>query len=66
MRRTRLSLFYLAGYLIPAGLALLLAPQFALRLLFSNRDYGDVMPRLVGVLLIVVGIIVVKIIQHRL
>jgi len=56
----------LAGYLIPAGLALLLAPQFALRLLFSNRDYGDVMPRLVGVLLIVVGIIVVQIIQHRL
>ena len=66
MRRTRLSLFYLAGYLIPAGLAPLVAPQFTLRLLFSNRDYGDVMPRLVGVLLIVVGIIVVQIIRHRL
>lgn len=66
MRRTRLTLFYLAGYLIPAGIALLSEPRFALRLLFSNHDYGDVMPRFVGVLLIVVGIIVVQIIRHRL
>jgi len=42
MIRTRLSLFYLAGYLIPAGLLLLFAPTFALRLLLSNGEYGDV------------------------
>ncbi len=38
MTRTRLSLFYLAGYLAFAGLALLLVPTFALRLLLSNGD----------------------------
>ena len=46
MIRTRLSLFYLAGYLIPAGLLLLFAPTFALRLLLSNGEYGDVFPRM--------------------
>lgn len=48
MHRTRLSLLYLAGYLTFAGLALLLVPTFALRLLFSNGDYGGVFPRLAG------------------
>jgi uncharacterized protein YjeT (DUF2065 family) len=66
MKRTRLSLFYLAGYLIAGGVALMVEPQFALRLLFANHDYGDVMPRFAGVLLTVIGMIVVQIIRHRL
>jgi cytochrome c biogenesis protein CcdA len=66
MKRTRLSLFYLAGYLLPSGMALLVAPRFFLKLLFFDHDYGDVVPRLVGVLFIVVGIIVVQIIRYRL
>ena len=65
MRRTKLSLFYLAGYLLPAGLLLLTVPEFARKLLLSNRDYDDAPFRLVGVLLIVLGIIVVQIIRHR-
>src|SRR5207247_735630 len=52
MPRTRLSLFYLIGYLVPSGLAFLLAPQLTLKLLFSNGSYGDVMPRLVGVFIL--------------
>lgn len=44
MNRTRLSLYYLAGYLTFAGLALLLVPTFALKLLLSNGDYGEVFP----------------------
>ena len=43
MKKTRFSLFYLAGYLIPAGLLLLLAPTFSTRLLLSNGNYGDVL-----------------------
>jgi uncharacterized protein YjeT (DUF2065 family) len=66
MKRTRLSLFYLAGYLIAGGVALMVEPQLALRLLFANHDYGDVMPRFAGVLLTVIGMIVVQIIRHRL
>ena len=66
MIRTRLSLFYLAGYLIPAGLLLLFAPTFALRLLLSNGEYGDVFPRMAGMLLIGIGVIVVQFIRLRL
>ena len=65
MTRTRLSLFYLAGYLTFAGLALLLFPSFALRLLFSNGHYGEVLPRLAGMLLIGLAILVTQIIRHR-
>lgn len=66
--KTRLSLFYLAGYTIPSGLLLLFAPQVALQLLFSNRaaDYGDIMPRLAGVVILALGMIVVRVIWLRL
>jgi uncharacterized protein YjeT (DUF2065 family) len=66
MRRTHLSLFYLAGYLLPAGALLLVVPEFATKLLLSNRDYDYAPFRLAGVLLLVIGILVVQIIRHRL
>lgn len=65
MKRTHLSLYYLVGYLIPAGIALIAAPEFVLRLLLSDGDYGDVMPRLVGVVLLALGIIVLQILRLR-
>ena len=52
MRRTNLSLYYLAGYLVPAGVSLLFIPEFATKLLLSNRTYGDYAPfHLAGVAL---------------
>jgi hypothetical protein len=66
MRRTHLSLLYLAGYLLPAGLLLLLVPEFATKLLLSNRTYDYAPFRLAGVLLIVIGILIVQIIRYRL
>src|SRR6516225_8656094 len=45
MKKTRLSLFYLGSYLTIIGLGLLLAPHDTLKLLLSNGDYGDVIPR---------------------
>lgn len=66
MEKTRLSLFYLAGYLIPSGVMLLFAPRFALKLLLSNSDYGDVFPRAAGMLLIGLGIMIVQMIRLRL
>jgi uncharacterized protein YjeT (DUF2065 family) len=66
MQRTRLSLFYLATYLLGAGIALILAPSLALTLLFAKGHYGDVMPRLLGVVLLALGIVIVQIIRHRL
>jgi uncharacterized protein YjeT (DUF2065 family) len=66
VRRTNLSLYYLAGYLIPAGLLLLFVPEFATKLLLSNRTYDYAPFHLAGVLLLVIGILVVQIIRHRL
>ena len=66
MTRTRLSLFYLAGYLAFAGLALLLVPGFALQLLFSNGDYGETFPRLAGMLLLGLAALISQIIRYRL
>ncbi|MEP7293698.1 MAG: hypothetical protein ABI835_18060 [Chloroflexota bacterium] len=68
MHKTRLSLFYLAGYTIPSGLLLLFAPQVALQLLFSNHvaEYGDVMPRLVGAVVLALAMLVVQTIRLRL
>ena len=65
MQRTRLSLFYLIGYLVPSGLALLIAPQLTLKLLFSNGNYGEVMPRLAGLFVLTLGIMAAQIIRHR-
>ena len=65
VRRTRLSLIYLAAYLLGAGVALSLVPGVTLTLLFSNGHYGDVMPRLLGVVLFALGGVVVQIIRHR-
>ena len=65
MERTRLSLYYLATYLPFAGFALLLVPDFATKLLLSNRTYDDVFPRLAGVLLLAIWVLIVQIIRHR-
>ncbi len=70
MNRTNLSLYYLAGYLIPAGLLLLFVPEWATKLLLSNADYadyGNYAPfHLAGVLLLVIGILIAQIIRHKL
>ena len=63
MKRTHLSLYYLIGYLVLAGLALITVPQFALKLLLSNGNYGDVLPRLLGVVLLALGIVVLQIVR---
>ena len=66
MKKTHLSLYYLIGYLIPSGLLLLVAPQVALKLLFSNGSYGDVMPRLLGMVMLALGVFVLQAIRYRL
>ena len=43
MKKTKLSLYYVASYLTVSGLALTLAPTFALKLFLSNGEYGEVM-----------------------
>ena len=66
VRRTHLSLYYLAGYLLFAGIGLVATGQFVMRLLLSNGEYGDALPRLLGVVLLALGVLIVQIIRHRL
>ena len=65
MKKTHLSLYYLFSYLILAGVALIAAPQFAMKLLLSNGDYGDVLPRLLGVVLLALGIVIFQIVRFK-
>jgi uncharacterized protein YjeT (DUF2065 family) len=64
MRRTHLSLYYLAGYVLPAGILLLFVPTFATTLLLSNVTYDEAPLRLAGLVLIALGILIVQIIRH--
>jgi hypothetical protein len=64
MNRTRRSLYYLAGYLIPTGLAFYFAPQWFMKLLFSNRQYDDAFPQFTGILLVGLGIVVLTVIKY--
>lgn len=65
MKLSRLSLFYLAGYLLPSGAMLVLAPRLVFQLLFSSQPdaYGDVIPRMAGGLALALGVIVVQLIR---
>ena len=67
MPRTRLSLYYLATYSTLTGIALLVAPQTVLAMLFSNDParWGDLGTRLAGLMLLTIGIIVIQVIRHR-
>jgi len=63
MNKTRMSLFYLAGYLWFGGIGLLFAPALAAKLLLSNTEYSTVMLQALGMFMIGLGIIVVQIIR---
>ena len=63
MNKTRLSLLYLGSYLVLIGLGLLFAPEGTLRLLQSNAEYGDVFPRVAGMLMSGLGFSVFGIIR---
>ena len=65
MNKTRRSLYYPATYLTIAGLSLLIAPQLSLKLLLPNGDYGDVLPRVAGLMILGLGLIVIQIIRLR-
>lgn len=65
MNKTRLSLFYLGFYLVLIGLGLLFAPQGTLKVLQSNRDYGDIFPRFAGMLMSGMGLSIFGMIRAR-
>jgi uncharacterized protein YjeT (DUF2065 family) len=63
MRRTHLSLYYLVGYILPAGVLLLTVPDFATKLLQSNQTYDEPALRLAGLVLVALGLLVTQIVR---
>lgn len=62
----RRSLVYVAAYSVGIGGGLLFAPGPTLGLLLSTGDYGNVFPRVAGLLMIGLGLFVVQIVRLRL
>jgi uncharacterized protein YjeT (DUF2065 family) len=65
MHWTRLSFVYLMSYLILGGVGLLVAPEFALRLLGAMASYPPVLVRFLGAFMVALGIVIVQIARHR-
>jgi uncharacterized protein YjeT (DUF2065 family) len=65
MKRTRLSLFYVAAYLLQGGLGFLFFPSLSLQLFMATGTYSDLMVRFVGALLLGLAIFVIQLIRHR-
>ena len=65
MNRTHISLYYLCTYLLLGGFVLLFFPAVGLKLFLSTGDYGDVFPRVAGMLLAGLGMVVFAIIRTR-
>lgn len=65
MKRTRISLYYLCTYLLFGGLVFLFFPAEGLKLFLSTGGYGDVFPRVAGLLLVGLGMFVVAVILMR-
>ncbi len=63
---TRLTFFYLIGYLSLGGIGLLFAPELALRLLGATGSYPPVLARFCGAFMVALGILVAQIVRHRL
>lgn len=61
----RLTLTYVATYLLIGGIGLALAPSLTLRILLSNGDYGDVMPRVTGMFMIGLSGVVAQFLFYR-
>jgi uncharacterized protein YjeT (DUF2065 family) len=65
MKKTRLSLFYLAGYLLIGGIGFLFSPKATLIIFLSNGNYSDFMLRIMGVFLLSLFIVVLQIIRRH-
>lgn len=65
MNRTRLSLYYLATYLVVIGLALLFLPRTTLLLLRASGVHGEAFPRFAGMLMAGLGLNIAGIIRAR-
>ncbi len=65
MPKTRLSLYYLATYLLFGGFGFLLTPRLATKLLLSNADFDTMILRVLGMLMMGLGFLIVQVIRLK-
>lgn len=65
MFKKKITLIYLASYLSAGGLGFGFAPELTLKLFMSNGDYGVIMPRMVGMFMIVLGFMITLFIKNQ-
>ena len=51
----KITFTYLACYLTFGGIGFAFFPELTLKLFLSNGDYGDIMPRFVGMFMVALG-----------
>ncbi len=61
----KITLIYLAAYLTIGGIGFGFFPSFAIKIFMSTGDYGDVMPRMVGMFMIVLGLLIITIVKNE-
>jgi hypothetical protein len=65
LRRTRLSLFYVASYLVTSGLCMTFAPRLALDM-FATGQYETTFVRVSGLFIVGLALFVIQSIRYRL
>ena len=56
---------YVAAYLAIGGLGLMFVPDQFLKLFQSNQEYGEAMPRMVGVIMLALSGLIARILQFE-
>ncbi len=65
MPKTKLSLYYLATYLLFGGFGFLLTPRLTMKLLLSDADFDQMILRVLGMFMIGLGFLIVQVIRLR-
>ncbi len=61
----KVTLTYLASYLFIGGIGFGFIPEMALKLFMSTGSYGEIMPRMVGMFMIVLGFLILLFIKNK-
>jgi len=65
MKTKRLTLIYLVTYLAVGGLGFLFFPKQILQLFLSDGQYGEIMPRLVGMFMCALSFLIYRILKNE-
>lgn len=65
MTAKRVTLVYLITYLAFGGIGLAFFPKFILELFFSTGEYGEIMPRVAGMFMMVLSYLIFRILKNN-